>query len=75
MRTRLLLLKQDRIAELEEQLNEIDRDEPKEVFRATRRGDKNKERKAVVEDLEKALESFGENIQQYFPRLQTYLRI
>ncbi|KAJ4413016.1 hypothetical protein N0V82_008604 [Gnomoniopsis sp. IMI 355080] len=58
VRTRLLLLKQDRIVELEERLNDIDRDETKEVFHATRRGDRNEDRKAVVEELDKQLESF-----------------
>lgn len=59
VRARLLLLKQDRIAELEEKLNEIDEDEPRVVFRATRRGDKNPERKALLDELDSALESYG----------------
>lgn len=59
LRTRLLLLEQDRVAELEEKLNKIDRDETRKFFLGSRRRDRNEERLSVIAELKEALKSYG----------------
>jgi hypothetical protein len=59
LRSRLLLLKQDRLAVLEQQLDDIDRDEPKPLFLGNLRRDVNQDRKGVVSDIEAALKDYG----------------
>ena len=59
VRSRLLLLKQDEIAELELKLDEIDRTEPRPIFLGSRRRDANAERKQVLARLDAALADYG----------------
>ena len=56
---RLLLVAQDRVAELEEQLISLDKSEASPLHLASVRREKNDERKAVIAELQKALESYG----------------
>ncbi|KAK4209279.1 hypothetical protein QBC37DRAFT_450723 [Rhypophila decipiens] len=69
LRTRLLLLEQDRVAELEEKLNKIDRDETRKLFLGNRRRDKNEERLSVLEDLRGALKSYDDLVERSFRML------
>ncbi|KAK0701457.1 hypothetical protein B0T21DRAFT_353721 [Apiosordaria backusii] len=55
--TRLLLLKQDRVSELEEKLHKIDRDETRKLFLGNRRRDRNEEMLSVIAELTEALKS------------------
>ena len=59
VRSRLLLLKQDEIAELELKLDETDRTEPGPIFLGSRRRDANTERKQVLARLDAALADHG----------------
>lgn len=59
LRARLLLLKQDRVALLESQLEEIDQNEERPIFLASMRRDGNPERKALLEELDTALSDYG----------------
>lgn len=59
MRTRLLLLKQDRLSLLEEQLEKIDRDEVAMLSLGSCRADKNGARRAVLADIDDALTDYG----------------
>ncbi|KAI9767485.1 MAG: hypothetical protein M1839_004496 [Geoglossum umbratile] len=58
-RTRLLLLSQDRVVQLEKKLDKIDREESSPLFLASSRRDKNEERQAVLSDLRDALKTYG----------------
>ncbi|KAM7212674.1 hypothetical protein V8F06_011925 [Rhypophila decipiens] len=69
LRTRLFLLEQDRVAELEEKLNKIDRDETRKLFLGNRRRDKNEERLSVLEDLRGALKSYDDIVERSFRML------
>ncbi|KAL5317337.1 hypothetical protein ACEPPN_014432 [Leptodophora sp. 'Broadleaf-Isolate-01'] len=60
LRTRLLLLSQDQVTQLEERLDRIDREESSPLFLGSSRRDKNEERKSVLEDLRDALKTYGE---------------
>ena len=60
VRSRLLLLKQDEVAELELKLDEIDRTEPRPIFLGSRRRDANAERKQVLARLDAALADYGQ---------------
>jgi hypothetical protein len=60
LRTRLLLLSQDRVAELEERLDKIDRDEARTMYLGSRRRDRNEERLSIIADLHEALKTYGE---------------
>jgi hypothetical protein len=44
---------------LEEELDQIDRDEPRLLFLGNLRRDKNDERKTVISKIDKELESYG----------------
>ena len=59
MRSRLLLLAQDRVAQLETTLDQIDRDEPSPLYLGSSRRDKNQERQAVLSELRDALSVYG----------------
>jgi hypothetical protein len=48
LRTRLLLLAQDKITVLEDRLNKIDQEESSPLFLACSRKDRNADRKAVI---------------------------
>lgn len=59
LRTRLLLLSQDRVAQLEKKLDKIDRDESSPLFLGCSRRDKNEERQCVLSGLRDALKTYG----------------
>jgi hypothetical protein len=59
LRTRLLLLAQDEIVDLEEQLNLVDHTEKSPLFLASRREDKNEERKTIISKLRTSLAAYG----------------
>jgi hypothetical protein len=59
LRTRLLLLKQDRLSILEKQLERIDREETAVLFLGSSRCDNNKERSSVLSDIDAALAEYG----------------
>lgn len=59
LRARILLSKQDRLVELEKQLERIDRDEVKPLFLSSIRRDKNDERKKILKDIDIALAEYG----------------
>lgn len=58
-RMRLLLLGQDRVTQLEQRLDEIDKSETSPIFLASSRRDRNEERRKVLDELKIALESYG----------------
>ncbi|KAI0401134.1 hypothetical protein F4802DRAFT_582041 [Xylaria palmicola] len=58
LRARLLLLKQDRISFLEEQLDEIDKDEPLPLFLGKSRGDTNSERLSILSQIDSSLADY-----------------
>lgn len=59
VRARLLLLKQDRVAALEGQLEELDLQEPRSLYLGSFQADANAARKQVVKDLDEALAEHG----------------
>lgn len=59
MRTRLLLLKQDRLRQLEQQLEELDSDESRKPFLYSIKHDGNAQRKQVLAELDAALADYG----------------
>jgi hypothetical protein len=62
LRTRLLLLAQDRVAQLEKILNRIDEEEIAPLFLACSRRDKNTARQAVLSEIQEALATYGMSI-------------
>ena len=56
---RLLLLSQDKITQLEEELDQIDSDESSSLFLGCSRLDKNTKRQAVLAKLQEALSVYG----------------
>lgn len=59
LRSRLLLLKQDKISQLEQRLDRIDLSETAPLFLGSSRDDRNAERAATLSELDKALEDYG----------------
>jgi hypothetical protein len=59
MRSRLLLLQQDKISLLEEQLEEIDQKEISPLFLGSSRSDMNLARRSVISDIRSALADYG----------------
>ncbi|KAL2687961.1 hypothetical protein Neosp_005531 [[Neocosmospora] mangrovei] len=59
LRTRSLLLKQDKLSILEKKLSKIDHDEPSPLFLASSRLDRSTERAAVLSEINDALASYG----------------
>lgn len=55
----MLLYKQDKLSQLEEQLEHIDREEPKVLFLGNYRRDDNMARKQVLEEIDTALAEYG----------------
>lgn len=55
----MLLYHQDRIAQLEEELDALDEREPKALFLGSRRRDANPERDVVLARLESAVADYG----------------
>jgi hypothetical protein len=68
VRTRLLLLAQDKIVHLEEELIRIDQAEKTPFFLASSREDKNVERQQIISQLETCLEAYG-NISAYLLKI------
>lgn len=62
LRARLLLQKQDRIAELELQLQHIDEVELQPLFLGSLRRDRNQGRERVLADIDVALQDYGEAV-------------
>lgn len=62
LRARLLLQKQDRIAELEHQLQHIDEEESQPLFLGSLRKDRNQDRERVLANIDVALQDYGEPI-------------
>lgn len=60
LRARLLLLKQDRLAELESDLRQLDGDETNRLFLASRRSDRNQARQDLITKINLAMEDYGE---------------
>ena len=58
--SRNLLLKQDRLADLEAQLAQVDLKEDVQWYLSSRRGDQNAERLKILHDLDEALREYGE---------------
>ena len=59
LRARLLLLKQDRISQLETKLKRLDENEDCEIFLASSRDDSNHDRLQLLADLDSALADYG----------------
>ena len=59
LRTRLLLLKQDKLSILEQQLEKIDRNEHSPLFLGSSRDDRNEERSSKLSEIDKALADYG----------------
>ncbi|KAF5620222.1 hypothetical protein F52700_11542 [Fusarium sp. NRRL 52700] len=62
VRARLLLLKQNRVVELESKLHKIDRDEDRPLFLGSCQRDQNQDRAKAVAELDEALEDLGKII-------------
>lgn len=58
-RARLLLQKQQRVSELEMQLEELDSQEPRPLYLGSFQADANASRLQVLKDLDKALADYG----------------
>ncbi|KAI9779800.1 MAG: hypothetical protein M1816_003336 [Peltula sp. TS41687] len=65
---RSLLLKQDKLLELEAQLNELDANEDRQLYLKSRRYDGNPERKDLLEQIDIALHSYGSSSSRYLHR-------
>ncbi|KAK3361030.1 hypothetical protein B0T24DRAFT_685157 [Lasiosphaeria ovina] len=63
--TRRVLLAQDRLAELEARLDQLDADEQHRVYLASRRHDGSRERAIVTEEIEAALKYYESAIASY----------
>ena len=59
LRLRMLLYKQDEVTQLEEKLEKLDQNDPKDLFLGNRRRDQNGERQKVLEELDKKLAAYG----------------
>jgi hypothetical protein len=66
LRGRLMLHKQDHLVTLEEELDRIDREETRVLFLGNLRRDKNQERKTIMSQIDKELESYGTQQHQLF---------
>ncbi|KAI0193864.1 hypothetical protein F4808DRAFT_475170 [Astrocystis sublimbata] len=63
LRSRVLLLKQDRLSRLEEQLDMVDRDEALPLFLGKSRGDINPERVSIISQIETSLAGYDSFIE------------
>ena len=59
MRTRLLLIQQDELVELEEELGRLDQDEATEHFLTSRRADRNEQRRQLMSQIRVKLKAYG----------------
>ncbi|KAF8242328.1 hypothetical protein K440DRAFT_565624, partial [Wilcoxina mikolae CBS 423.85] len=62
---RNVLLKQDRLCELESQLLKVDQEEDVRFYLCSRRGDKNQQRKLLLDQIHVALKEYSEAISSY----------
>lgn len=69
VRARLLLLKQQRVAALEKQLEELDLQEPRPLYLGSFQADANAGRSQVLKDLDKALADYGKSCARTSPIL------
>jgi hypothetical protein len=61
LRVRCLLEKQDELGQLEEELGQLDKNDPRAFNLSTRRRDKNLERRLLLAKIGTALEAYGDN--------------
>ena len=59
LRARLLLMKQDKLSLLEQELDQVDKDETRQLFLGSCRRDQNSRRKQVMQELDGALADYG----------------
>ncbi|KAH7552747.1 hypothetical protein BM1_08698 [Bipolaris maydis] len=64
LRGRLVLYKQDNLVTLEQELDRIDREEPRVLFLGNCRRDKNEERKNIMKEIDTALESYDQLVKR-----------
>ncbi|TRX91010.1 hypothetical protein FHL15_008215 [Xylaria flabelliformis] len=64
IRARLLLLKQDKLAILEEQLDKIDADEPSPLFLGASRHDRNESRAAILREIDSCLVDYDSFVER-----------
>ncbi|KAF2849802.1 hypothetical protein T440DRAFT_426457 [Plenodomus tracheiphilus IPT5] len=64
LRTRLLLIKQLKLSDLEEQLEKLDNDEQRGLFLSSNRRDNNLSRKQVIVDIDRALADYDQLIER-----------
>lgn len=60
LRARLILQKQDRLCLLEQELDELDRTEPKRLFLGSLRSDRNTTRNKLCDAIDMAMKDYGE---------------
>lgn len=65
VRVRLLLLTQDKIANLENQLKRVDEEEKSPLFLAASREDSNYQRKTIISELHESLKTYGQHPRHY----------
>ncbi|MCJ1460831.1 hypothetical protein MMC28_011213 [Mycoblastus sanguinarius] len=58
------MLKQDRVSELEEKLEQLDRDESRKLFLASTRRDANMARRQVLSEIDSALREYDRQVEQ-----------
>ncbi|KAF2176027.1 hypothetical protein K469DRAFT_743122 [Zopfia rhizophila CBS 207.26] len=64
LRTRLLLLKQDKLSMLEQQLEDIDANERAPLFLGSSRDDRNEERSSTISDIDNALADYDNFVER-----------
>ena len=62
----MLLYKQDKISQLEAELEKVDKEEPKALFHGSRRRDTNPERQALLTALDVAMAEYGRLRYRFF---------
>lgn len=60
-----VLLKQEKLLDLETQLNEVDANEERQLYLKSRQHDGNPERKHLLEQIDTALQSYGSSPSTY----------
>ncbi|KAI0439847.1 hypothetical protein F4803DRAFT_22247 [Xylaria telfairii] len=70
LHARLLLHKQDQLAEIENQLEQIDMGEPIEFFLASNRQDPSQERRALLDQAEKKLKEYNKLMVAYYQNIE-----
>ncbi|KAI4254956.1 MAG: hypothetical protein L6R42_006980 [Xanthoria sp. 1 TBL-2021] len=70
LHARLLLFKQDELAELEQKLNDLDAEEQTPYHLRSRRDDRNVARRALIAEIEARLPAYDEALQKYCQQLE-----